>query len=128
VAEENLRSRLVAPNHLIDLRPDGFSILQVLPIAPGRSLMRWHHYTHCSDPRPALAAQYLASRLRPQMGRSMIAVAESTQKGLAIFGHSAAQTASSAAEVIAFRQYLLAQLPALGLDQPPSDMSAGPLI
>jgi len=121
-AEYNLRFRFVAPNHLIELRPDGFSILQVLPIAPGRSLMRWHHYTHCPDPRPALAAQYLASRLRPQMGRSMIVVAESTQKGLAIFGHGAAQAASSAAEVTAFRQYLLAQVPAMGLHQPPADL------
>jgi TetR/AcrR family transcriptional regulator, transcriptional repressor of bet genes len=123
-AEYDLRLRLVAPNHLIDLRPDGFSILQVLPIEPGRSLMRWHHYTHCPDSRPALAAQYLASRLRPQMGRSMIVVAESTQKGLAIFGQSAPQTAPRAAEVTAFRQYLLAKIPALGLDQPPYDMSA----
>jgi TetR/AcrR family transcriptional regulator, transcriptional repressor of bet genes len=121
-AEYNRRIRFVAPNHLIELRPDGFSILQVLPIAPGRSLMRWHHSTYCPDPRPALAAQYLASRLRPQMGRSMIVVAESTQKGLAIFGHSAAQAASSASEVTAFRQYLLAQVPALGLDQPPADL------
>ena len=121
-AEYNLRSRFVAPNHLIDLRPDGFSILQVLPIAPGRSLMRRHHYTHCPDPRPALAAQYLASRLRPQMGRSMIVVAESTQRGLAIFGNSTAQAASSAPEVTAFRQYLLAQVPALGSDQPPADL------
>jgi nitrite reductase/ring-hydroxylating ferredoxin subunit len=121
-AEYNLRLGFVAPNHLIELRPDGISILQVLPIAPGRSLMRWHHYTHCPDPRPALAAQYLASRLRPQMGRSMIVVAESTQKGLAIFGHSAARAASSATEVTAFRQYLLAQVPALGLDRPPADL------
>ena len=121
-AEYNLRSRFVAPNHLIELRPDGFSILQVLPIAPGRSSVRRHHYTHCPDPRAALAAQYLASRLRPQMGRSMIAVAESTQKGLTIFGHGAAPAASSAHEVTAFRQYLLAQVPALGLEQPPADL------
>jgi len=120
--EYNPSVKFVAPNHLIELRPDGFSILQALPIAPGRSLMRWHHSTRCPDPRPALAAQYLASRLRPQMGRSMIVVAESTQKGLAIFGHGAAQAASSAAEVTAFRQYLLAQLPALGLDRPPADL------
>jgi TetR/AcrR family transcriptional repressor of bet genes len=121
-AEYTLHLRFVAPNHLIELRPDGFSILQVLPIAPGRSLIRRHHYTHCPDSRPALAAQYLASRLRPQMGRSMIVVAESTQKGLAIFGHSAARAASTATEVTAFRQYLLAQVPALGLDQPPADL------
>jgi len=112
----------VEPNHLVEIRPDGFSILQVLPIAPGRSCLRSHHYTHCSEDRPAVAAQYLASRLRPLMSRSMIAVAESTQKGLTIFGDRAVQQgASSAAEVAAFRQYLLTRMPALGFDRPPSD-------
>lgn len=112
----------VAPNQLVEIRPDGFSILQVLPIAPGRSCLRSHHYTHGSEERPAVAAQYLASRLRPLMSPSMIAVAESTQKGLTIFGNRAVQQgASSAPEVAAFRQYLLARVPALGFDRPPSD-------
>ena len=111
----------VPPNHLIDIRPDGVSILQVLPIAPGRSCLRSHHYTLCAADRPARAAQYLASRLRPQMSRAMIAVAESTQKGLAIFGNHTARGDSTAPEVAAFRQYLLTRVPALGFDRPPSD-------
>jgi TetR/AcrR family transcriptional regulator, transcriptional repressor of bet genes len=115
-------SRFIAPNHLIDLRPDGFSILQVLPIAPGRSCLRRHHYTHCRELRPAIAAQYLASRLHPQMSRSMIAVAESTQKGLAIFGNRTAQSTPTHAEVAAFRQYLLARVPAMSFDRPPADL------
>jgi hypothetical protein len=114
-------SRFVVPNHLIDLRPDGFSILQVLPLVPGRSRLRWHHYTHCRELRPAIAAQYLASRLHPQMSRSMIAVVESTQKGLAIFGDRTAQSTSTP-EVAAFRQYLLARLPVMFFDRPPADL------
>jgi TetR/AcrR family transcriptional repressor of bet genes len=110
--------RFVAPNHLIDMRPDGFSILQVLPIAPGRSCLRSHHYTHDAADRTAAAAQYLASRVLPQMSRSMIAVAESTQKGLTIFGNRAAP---GAPEVAAFRQYLLARVPAMAGHRPPSD-------
>jgi TetR/AcrR family transcriptional repressor of bet genes len=113
--------RFVAPNHLIDMRPDGFSILQVLPIAPGRSCLRSQHYTHGAADRPAAAAQYLASRLRPLMSRSMIAVAESTQKGLTIFGNRAAPGASIAPEVAAFRQYLLARVPAMAGHRPPAD-------
>ena len=120
--EVDLHSRFVAPNHLIDSRPDGFSILQVLPIAPGRSCLRRHHYTYCRELRPAIAAQYLASRLHPQMSRSMIAVAESTQKGLAIFGNRTAQSASTHAGVAAFRQYLLARVPAMSLDRPLADL------
>jgi TetR/AcrR family transcriptional regulator, transcriptional repressor of bet genes len=115
------QTSFVAPNHLIDMRADGFSILQVLPIAPGRSCLRSHHYTYGAVDRAAAAAQYLASRLRPQMSRSTIAVAESTQKGLTIFGNRAAPGALTAPEVAAFRQYLLARVPAMALDRPPSD-------
>ena len=113
--------RFLAPNHLIDMRPDGFSILQVLPIAPGRSCLRSQHYTHGAADRPAVAALYLASRLRPQMSPSMIAIAESTQKGLTIFGNRAAPGALPAPDVAAFREYLLARVPAMAGQRPPSD-------
>jgi hypothetical protein len=103
------------------MRPDGFSILQVLPIAPGRSCLRAQHYTHGAADRSAAAAQYLASRLRPLMSRSMIAVAESTQKGLTIFGNRAAPGTVIAPEVAAFRQYLLARVPAMAGHRPPAD-------
>src|SRR5665213_3391067 len=57
--------RFLAPNHLIEVRQDGLTILQVLPVAPGRSLLRRHHLTLCAADRPAHAAQYVASRLNP---------------------------------------------------------------
>jgi hypothetical protein len=55
------------------------------------------------------------------MSRSMIAVAESTQKGLAIFGNRTAQSTAAQAEVAAFRQYLLARVPAMSFDRPLAD-------
>ena len=118
-------SNFVAPNQLIEKRPDGLSILQVLPIAPGRSRVRWHHYTCCAEQRTALAAQYLAARLRPHMSRSMLAVAESTQTGLSIFGNRSVRGAPIRA-VGAFRRYLLDRVPALGEDRPPGDMTGLP--
>jgi TetR/AcrR family transcriptional regulator, transcriptional repressor of bet genes len=114
------RARFVAPNHLIESRPDGFTILQVLPRAPGRCVLRAHHYSFCAANRPAAALQYLAARLRPQRSRSMIAVAESTQKGLVVLGYQAAQGAGSAAEAAAFRQHLIARVPALAGARPPA--------
>ena len=117
-AKSGWKRSFVAPNHLIDMRPDGFSILQVLPMAPGRSCLRMHHYTHAAANRAAAAAQYLASRMLPLMSRSMIAVAESTQKGLTIFGNRAAPAALEAA---AFQQYLLARVPAMAGTRPPTD-------
>ena len=115
------RAQFIAPNHLIELRPDGFTMLQLLPSVPGRSLLRTHHYTVCAATRPATAMQYLASRLRQQRPRSMIAIAESTQKGLSVSGSQAAEAAIGAPETAAFRQYLTARIPALARDRPPAE-------
>jgi TetR/AcrR family transcriptional repressor of bet genes len=115
------RARIVPPNQLIELRPDGFTILQALPRAPGCSLLRTHRYTQCAAPRPAAALQYLASRLRPLWPRSMIAVAESTQKGLVVFGYQGSQGAKDVPEVTSFRQYLITRIPALGGVRPPAN-------
>jgi TetR/AcrR family transcriptional regulator, transcriptional repressor of bet genes len=114
--------RFVAPNHRIELRPDGFTILQVLPIAPGRCLLRQHDHTLCEADRPARAAQYLASRLNPYTRRSAIAVAESTQKGIVTFGHEAANGAQAAPALAAFRRQLVALMPMMALSRPPNDL------
>jgi TetR/AcrR family transcriptional repressor of bet genes len=120
-ADFGWRTRIVVPNHLLELRPDGVTILQVLPSAPGRCLLRTHHYTLCAAHRPAAALQYLASRLRPQRPRSMVAIAESTQKGLLVFGYQGSPGANGVPEVTAFRQHLLARIPALAGERPPAD-------
>jgi TetR/AcrR family transcriptional regulator, transcriptional repressor of bet genes len=112
--------RFVAPNQLVESRPDGVTILQVLPRGPGRCVLRTHHYTLCAATRPGAALQYLADRLRPQRSRTMFAVAESTQKGLVVLGYQAAQGAGSAPEATAFRHFLIARVPALGSDRPPA--------
>ena len=110
----------MTPNHRIELRPDGFTILQVLPMGPGRSLLRHHDYTLCEADRPARALRYLASRLGPYTRRSAIAVAESTQRGMVTFGHVAADGAQAAPAVAAFRRLLLTLIPTLALARPPN--------
>jgi TetR/AcrR family transcriptional repressor of bet genes len=114
--------RFLAPNHGIELRPDGFTILQVLPIGPGRCVLRQHDHTVCETDRPARAAKYLASRLNPYARRSNIAVAESTQKGIVTFGHEAANGAQAAPAVAAFRRQLVALMPMMALPRPPNDL------
>jgi phenylpropionate dioxygenase-like ring-hydroxylating dioxygenase large terminal subunit len=113
--------RFLTPNHRIELRPDGFTILQVLPIGPGRCLLRQHDHTLCVADRPARAAEYLASRLNPYTRRSAIAVAESTQRGIVTFGHEAADGAQAAPAVAAFRRQLVALIPVMALARPPND-------
>jgi TetR/AcrR family transcriptional repressor of bet genes len=114
--------RFLAPNHYIELRPDGFTVLQVLPVGPGRCLLRQHEHTQCEADRPARAAQYLASRLDPHTRRSAATLAESTQKGIVTFGHEAANGAQTVPAVTAFRRQLIALMPMMALPRPPNDL------
>jgi TetR/AcrR family transcriptional regulator, transcriptional repressor of bet genes len=121
-ANLNRQRRFLAPNHRIELRPDGFTILQVLPLGPGRCLLRRHDHTLCGTDRPARAARYLASRLDPCTRPSAIAVAESTQKGIVTFGHEAANEAHAAAAVAAFRRQLVTLMPMMALPRAPNEL------
>jgi hypothetical protein len=94
----------------VEVRADGVTVLQALPTAPGRSVLRQYHYTYCEAARVARAAQYLASRLAPLARHSAVAAGESTQQGLTALGATSATAGSP--EVLAFRRYLAALLPA----------------
>jgi TetR/AcrR family transcriptional regulator, transcriptional repressor of bet genes len=120
--ELSWQRRFLAPNHRIEQRPDGFTLLQVLPSGPGRCLLRRHEYTVCEADRPARAAEYLASRLSHYTRRSAIAVAESTQRGIVTFGHEAADGANAAPAAAAFRRQLVALVPMMALARPPNDL------
>ena len=113
--------RYFAPNHRIELRPDGFTILQVLPVSAGCCLLRQHDYTVCEADAPARAAQYLAGRLNPYTRPAAIAVAESTQIGIVTFGHEAASAAQPEPAVAAFRRQLVALMPMMSLARAPND-------
>jgi TetR/AcrR family transcriptional repressor of bet genes len=121
-ASSGWQRRFLPPNHRIELRPDGFTLLQVLPSGPGRCLLRRHEHTVCDADRPARAAEYLASRLSPYARRSAIAVAESTQRGIVTFGHRAADGAQAAPAVAAFRQQLVTLMPMMALARPLNDL------
>ncbi len=122
IANFSWQRRFLTPNHRVEVRPDGFSILQVLPLGPGRCLMRRHDFTVCETERAARAAAYLAARLNPYTRSAAIAVAESTQKGIVTFGHAAADEAQAAPAVAAFRQELIALVPMMALSRPPNEL------
>ncbi len=121
-ADFDWQQRFIQPNHLIELRPDGFTILQVLPSGPGRSLLRRHDYTLARRTGRGAPLQYLASRLNPSARPTAIAVAESTQNGIVTFGHEAAQGSQAAPAAAAFRRQLTALVPMLASARPPNDL------
>jgi TetR/AcrR family transcriptional repressor of bet genes len=114
--------RFLAPNHRIEIRADGFTILQVLPLGPGRCVLRQHDHTVCESDRAARAAQYLATRFDPCTRPAAIAVAESTQKGIVTFGHEAANGARAAPGAAAFRRQLITLMPMMALPRAPNDL------
>ncbi len=118
--EHAFRRQFMAPNQLLETRPDGLSIVQALPLSPGRSRLRRLDYTVLSPEDGARAAQYLARRLGPYARRAAREMAESVQKGLIQFGYEAQDGAITSA-VGRFRSELAACLPALTRDRPPTD-------
>jgi TetR/AcrR family transcriptional regulator, transcriptional repressor of bet genes len=120
-ADFHWHQRFLAPNHLVELRPDGLSLLQALPSGPGRSLLRRHDFTLCAEEKSARIAGYLASRLNPYTRPAAIAVAESTQKGMLTFGREPAESALTAPAAAAFRRQLAQLVPMMTLARPPHD-------
>ncbi len=113
--------RLIAPNQLLESRPDGVSILQAMPTAPGRCRLRRLDFTSGEAGRTAIALQNLAARLLPLSRQSALAVAESVQKGLIEFGYQTAANSPIPPAIAWFRRQLVARVPALALDRPPTD-------
>jgi TetR/AcrR family transcriptional repressor of bet genes len=110
----------LAPNQLIERRPDGLSVLQVLATAPGRCLLRRFDCTVLApDAGAARAAQYLARRIGAHMRQATVAMAESIQTGRLQFGYELATAGSLAPGIAWFRDYLVARVPALASDRPP---------
>ncbi len=112
--------RFIAPNQLLQLRPDGLSILQAMPAACGRSRVRRLEYALCGAGRAARAMQYLAARMSSFGRPSALALVESVQRGVIDYGYQAAARPISPA-VAWFRRQLLARIPLLGLDRPPNE-------
>jgi TetR/AcrR family transcriptional regulator, transcriptional repressor of bet genes len=120
-ANRDWQRRLIAPNQLLESRPDGVSILQAMPTAPGRCRLRRLDFTAGETGRDAIAMQYLSTRLEPLSRRSALAVAESVQKGLIEFGYQTAANYPTPPAIAWFRRQLMARVPALALDRPPTD-------
>ncbi len=57
-----LRWRFLAPNHLLEVRAAGLTVLQAVPVAPGRSLLRRWQFAAQGADRPTRVGDYLAQR------------------------------------------------------------------
>ena len=104
------RCQFIAPHQMLEARPDGMSVLQAVPSAPGTCVIRRLDYTRLAADRPARAAQHLARRLTPCSRRATRDAAQSMQRGIVEYGYELPQTSSSAA-VAWFRDRLRRRIP-----------------
>jgi TetR/AcrR family transcriptional repressor of bet genes len=110
--------RFVAPNQLLQWRPDGLTVIQAIPTSAESCRLRLIGVAGSLEGRQARTAHALATRLTPATRASTRAVAESAQRGVSDFGY---RTGSSLAPALRwFRQYLTAQVPAFALERPPA--------
>lgn len=117
------RRLFLPPNQLIEARPDGLSMLQALPIAPGQARVRRFEYTVVDSARAARALNYLALRLTPALRLESLAQAESVQQGIVAFGYAPAGHTRPARAQAAFRAWLRQRIPALRRDRGPTAWS-----
>jgi TetR/AcrR family transcriptional regulator, transcriptional repressor of bet genes len=105
------RRQFMAPNQLVELRPDGLSVIQAIPAAPGRCLVRRLDYTVLPPEDGARAVLYLVRRLAPYARRATLEVAESVQRGMIDFGYEIAAGGGSSPALDWFRRRLAARIP-----------------
>ena len=123
VAPVAWRRQFMAPNQLLELRPDGLSVMQAIPAAPGRCLVRRLDYTVLPPEQGARAVLYLVRRLAPYTRRTTLEVAESVQRGMIDFGYETAGGRDGSPAVDWFRRRLAARLPALARMKEPAAKS-----
>lgn len=112
--------RFLAPNQWLERRPDGCSIVRIVPIACGVSHLERLDLALAAcpyDERTRRALQYLARRLTPQSRRAARRLAASTQQGRVAFAYGARQGNPALED---FHHGLIRRAPALGLDRAPA--------
>ena len=101
--------RFLAPNQLIETRPGGAVVLRVVPVAPGRSRLQRLDYVTAGKKKPTV-------RLLDTWVAQQIALAESTQTGLASAGDDFVENGPVSAALAEFRGSIAVLLPHLGVE------------
>ena len=111
-AESAWARRYLWPNLLLEFRPDGLSVIQVIPIAAGRSRWQCFDYRYEGTESAEQASGFLAARTARQARRLDIDLASSTQQGMTAPGYAADGQPPAARAVAVFRQFLAARFEA----------------
>jgi TetR/AcrR family transcriptional repressor of bet genes len=101
------RRLFLPPNELLELRPDGASVLQVIPEAPGRCRIRRFDFALAAPTRAQRVLGYLGQRLLRQWLRQDCELASSIQSGLEGSSYEAIEAGPVPPALSAFRASIL---------------------
>lgn len=100
------------PNHLLELTPGGATLLQVIPLAAGRSRLRRLEYVRGAGGRRR-AARPARSGVAPEWVRADVEVAESMQTGILAGAAESDESSGANAALADFRRSVASLLPGL---------------
>ncbi len=114
-AGSRVRRRIIAPNHWIESRADGVTVLQIVACASGSSLLREWRYTRVAEPRAARLGAYLAHRAAGLARRSSALATASAQQGIERLGYPPTDHESRPGRW--FHDWLLGKIPDLSMEK-----------
>jgi len=117
------RRLFIAPNELIEIRPDGALVLQVIPEAPGRCRIRRFEFGIASPTREQRCLHYLGRRLVRRWLQQDFTLAQSIQAGLEGSSFEATEAGPVPQALRAFRSSIFGLLS--GIHTPPSEAPLG---
>ncbi len=107
------------PNVYFDVFPDYMDTFQVIPVGPGKSLLRSQAYALPNNSRAARAARFLSLRINTQVQQEDNVLTASVQRGLASSGYGYGVLSDKEIVLKGFQDWLREKIPAARLAQAP---------
>jgi phenylpropionate dioxygenase-like ring-hydroxylating dioxygenase large terminal subunit len=112
------------PGVSLELFPEQAQFFQVLPVAPGRCLLRGRSYALPGESRQLRAARYLADRINAQVQREDNRLTASVQRGLRSSSYSVGLLSDKEVVTRAFQDWVRERIPLSRLATAPEAGSA----
>ena len=107
------------PNVFFDIYPEWLDFFQVLPLGPGRTLIRARSFGFPDDRREMRAARFLCARLNSRVQAEDEVLTRSVQRGLSSGAYMQGILSDKEIVLAGFQDWIRARLPVTGLLQAP---------
>ncbi|MGH8247807.1 MAG: RHO alpha subunit C-terminal catalytic domain-containing protein, partial [Gammaproteobacteria bacterium] len=108
------------PNTFFDLFPDHMDFMQIIPLAPGRIMLRGKYYALPDTSRETRAARFLSDRINRRVQKEDNRLTAEVQKGLRSSGYRYGILSDKEVLVKHFQDWVRERLPIAGLMEEPS--------